>query len=213
VLISNSIGRQQAEKAALAGTLTQMGAAIFIVDASGSLCFSNDKADRMISQGDILRRSQSDFAAVDPYANTMLQRGLTAVRLCAREVRLGGVTIPLTQLHDERWLAHIVSLNSLPPQPSSCVTASAAAVLVRKASFNTAAALETLMSIYRLTAMEGRVLQAVVEIGGTPSIAVAFGISETTVKTHLRAVFDKTDVRRQADLVKLVASHASPFAE
>jgi DNA-binding CsgD family transcriptional regulator len=56
-----------------------------------------------------------------------------------------------------------------------------------------------------------RVLQAVVEIGGAPLAAEALGISETTVKTHLRNLFQKTDCRRQADLVKLVAGAASPF--
>jgi DNA-binding CsgD family transcriptional regulator len=52
----------------------------------------------------------------------------------------------------------------------------------------------------------------VVEIGGVPAMADSLGISETTVKTHLTSLFDKTGVRRQADLVRLVAAHASPFA-
>jgi hypothetical protein len=37
------------------------------------------------------------------------------------------------------------------------------------------------------------------------------GLSEGTVKTHLQHLFEKTAVRRQADLIKLVAAHASPF--
>jgi DNA-binding CsgD family transcriptional regulator len=71
--------------------------------------------------------------------------------------------------------------------------------------------LETVAKLYKLTAMEVRVLKAVVEIGGAPLAAEVLGISETTVKTHLRNLFQKTDCRRQADLVKLVAGYASPF--
>jgi DNA-binding CsgD family transcriptional regulator len=37
------------------------------------------------------------------------------------------------------------------------------------------------------------------------------GISETTVKTHLQRVFDKTGTNRQADLVKLVAGFLNPL--
>jgi DNA-binding CsgD family transcriptional regulator len=55
------------------------------------------------------------------------------------------------------------------------------------------------------------VLQAVVEVGGVPAVAETLGISVATVKTHLNHVFTKTGTIRQADLVKLVASHASPF--
>jgi DNA-binding CsgD family transcriptional regulator len=56
------------------------------------------------------------------------------------------------------------------------------------------------------------VLVAIVEIGGVPEVAPVLGISETTVKTHLQHVFEKTGVSRQADLVKLVAGFMSPLA-
>jgi DNA-binding CsgD family transcriptional regulator len=45
-----------------------------------------------------------------------------------------------------------------------------------------------------------------------PQIAHELGLAESTVKSHLRNLFDKTGVNRQADLVKLVAEHASPFS-
>jgi DNA-binding CsgD family transcriptional regulator len=38
------------------------------------------------------------------------------------------------------------------------------------------------------------------------------GIAESTVKTHLHRVFDKTGARRQADLVKLTAGFSNPLA-
>jgi DNA-binding CsgD family transcriptional regulator len=65
--------------------------------------------------------------------------------------------------------------------------------------------------LYRLTAAELRVLMAIVDIGGVPEVAPMLGISETTVKTHLQRVFEKTGTNRQADLVKLVAGFMSPL--
>jgi DNA-binding CsgD family transcriptional regulator len=65
---------------------------------------------------------------------------------------------------------------------------------------------------YKLTPAELRVLFAIVEIGGVPDVAVRLGIAETTVKTHLGRVFEKTGTSRQADLVKIVAGFSSPLS-
>ena len=59
---------------------------------------------------------------------------------------------------------------------------------------------------------EGRPLLAIVEVGGISETAATLGVAESTVKTHLHRLFAKTGATRQADLVKLVASYASPLA-
>jgi DNA-binding CsgD family transcriptional regulator len=46
-----------------------------------------------------------------------------------------------------------------------------------------------------------------------PEVAEALGIAETTMKTHLGRLYEKTGTHRQADLVKLVAGFSSPFAD
>ena len=42
-------------------------------------------------------------------------------------------------------------------------------------------------------------------------VAEDLGISETTVRSHLKHVFEKTGTKRQVDLVKLVAAFESPL--
>ena len=64
---------------------------------------------------------------------------------------------------------------------------------------------------FELTPAELRVLQSIVDVGGVPETAVALGIAETTVKTHLHRVFAKTGTSRQADLVKLAAGFSNPL--
>ncbi|HXQ05393.1 MAG TPA: helix-turn-helix transcriptional regulator, partial [Bradyrhizobium sp.] len=70
---------------------------------------------------------------------------------------------------------------------------------------------EVIARAYHLTPTELRVLLAIVDVGGVPESAVALGIAESTVKTHLGNLFMKTGARRQADLVKIVAGFASPL--
>ena len=65
---------------------------------------------------------------------------------------------------------------------------------------------------YKLTPTELRVLLAIVDVGGVPEVAIALGVAESTVKTHLGHLFEKTGVGRQADLVKIVAGFSTPLS-
>jgi DNA-binding CsgD family transcriptional regulator len=84
-------------------------------------------------------------------------------------------------------------------------------LFVRKAAIEAPSAPEIIGRSYNLTPTELRVLLAIVEVGGVPDVAVALGLAETTVKTHLGRVFVKTGASRQADLVKIVAGFATPL--
>jgi DNA-binding CsgD family transcriptional regulator len=60
-----------------------------------------------------------------------------------------------------------------------------------------------------LTPSELRVLFAIVEVGGVPEVADVLGISETTARTHVEHLFEKTGTSRQVDLLKLVAGYSN----
>jgi DNA-binding CsgD family transcriptional regulator len=55
------------------------------------------------------------------------------------------------------------------------------------------------------------VLAHIVEAGSVAEAAERLRISQTTVKTHLSRIFDKTGTARQADLVKLLAGFSGPL--
>lgn len=65
--------------------------------------------------------------------------------------------------------------------------------------------LQRLQQRYALTAAEAAVLDLLGQGLPVSDIAVARGVSPVTVRSHLRALFDKTGLRRQAALVRLVA--------
>jgi DNA-binding CsgD family transcriptional regulator len=66
--------------------------------------------------------------------------------------------------------------------------------------------LATIADACELTSSELRVLRAVTEIDGVTSIAAALGVSRTTIRTHLRNLFQKTGAKGQADLIRLVVA-------
>ncbi len=123
-----------------------------------------------------------------------------------------GVALPLTAHDGERYVAHVLPLTSGARRGAGITYTAVAAVFVRKAALETPSRPEVIGRTFKLTPMELRVLIAVVEVGGVPDVANALGVAETTIKTHVSRLFEKTGARRQADLIKLVAGFSTPLA-
>jgi DNA-binding CsgD family transcriptional regulator/uncharacterized protein YhfF len=62
---------------------------------------------------------------------------------------------------------------------------------------------------FQLTPAEARLAASLASGGSLSSVAETFGISKNTVRAQLQAVFDKTDTRRQSDLVRLLQATRS----
>ena len=78
------------------------------------------------------------------------------------------------------------------------------ALFVRKAALTVSSVPQAIGSAFKLTPTELRVLLAIVEVGGVPDVAIACGVADTTIRTHVGRLFEKMGVARQADLVKLM---------
>ncbi len=57
---------------------------------------------------------------------------------------------------------------------------------------------------YRLTMAELRVLSLMIDGGSVKSVSNDLGLSENTIKSHLKSLFAKTDTNRQQDLIRVV---------
>ena len=114
---------------------------------------------------------QDRTSAGEPYrgryarANRLLQEAIAATEGGQADISPKGVAISLSPSGSECWLAHVLPLTASARDQAGIPEAATAAVFVRKASLENPTALETVSKLYKLTAMEVRVLQAVVEIG------------------------------------------------
>jgi DNA-binding CsgD family transcriptional regulator len=209
--IGQLIGNHAAKIDALADTLGKVAAGVFMVDAEGRIGYANATGQAMLDRGDIVRTRRAALVAVDPEAARALRETIAAAA-AGGAIGIRGMSVPLGGSHPERWLAHVLPLTSGARQKASATYSSVAAVFVRKVTLALPSPLELLARLYRLTASEVRVLHGVVDIGNVPAIAKALGISQSTVRTHLHHVFEKTGTSSQSELVKLVAGAASPLA-
>ena len=100
--------------------------------------------------------------------------------------------------------SHVLPLTSGRRQQATYRSA-VAAVFIRKTAPNALSPLDGTAKRYKLSAGEVRVFDAVLKVNGVKAIAALLGLSQSTVKTHLQKVFQKTGTKRQSELVKLIA--------
>ena len=105
-------------------------------------------------------------------------------------------------------MAHVLPLTVGERRKAGTASGVVAAIFVRKVEFETVPPSEIIGKTYNLTPTELRVLLAIVNVGGVRQAAGDLGVADTTVKTHLARLFEKTGVSRQADLVRLVAGYS-----
>ena len=190
--------QQRAAAAAGAHAAQASGFALFAVDAAGRIAYANANAERLLAEGGCLvsRGGRIGAACSDDDAR---------LRQLVREVHASGcgISLALSGLRDP---ADAVLLNIAPLAPSRAGDLAGALVLItaraRRQPMRPSA--RALTETFGLSSAESAVALALCD-GKTPDEhAQASGVSVATVRTQLRAVFEKTQTRRQAETVRLL---------
>ena len=208
IVIGKVLLLRDAKTATLADALDSVAAALFLVDGQGRLTRSNATGQILIAEGSILRTAGGRLVVSDPVADQVLRDALAVAASGEAMPGQQGVAVPLGRSGGEWHVAHVLPGLSNAGRKVAAGGEAIATVLVRKASLATPSTPEIIATLYGLTPGELRVLLAVFESDGMSDLAEVLGISEPTVRTHLRRLFEKTGAKRQADLVKLVAGFA-----
>jgi DNA-binding CsgD family transcriptional regulator len=202
-----------AEVATFVDALDGLSTGMYLVDVEGRLIHGNAAGSAILAAGDILRSVGGRLVASD----TQVQRTLRDVFAAAGQgdaaLGIKGIAVPLIGKDGERYVAHALPLTSGARRRAGIDRVAAAALFVRRAALVASSTSQVIGETFKLTPTELRVLLAIVEVGGIPEVAAAFGVAATTVRTHVNRLFEKTGVTRQADLVKLVAGYATMVAE
>jgi DNA-binding CsgD family transcriptional regulator len=209
VLIARMFEFKVAEVATFVDTFDGLSTGMYLVDPEGRLIHANAAGSAILAASDILCSVGGRLVACD----TRVQRTLRDVFAAAGQgdaaVGVKGIAVPLIGKDGERYVAHALPLTSGARRRAGIVHVASAALFVRRATLMTSSTSQVIGETFRLTPTELRVLLAIVEVGGIPEVATAFGVAATTVRTHVNRLFEKTGATRQADLVKLVAGYAT----
>ncbi|MFG6490506.1 helix-turn-helix transcriptional regulator [Roseateles sp. BYS78W] len=185
------IGREAANAA---------GLALFGLDESGRIVHVNSHAETMLREAQHLMRRGAILQAAHDGDAARLRETLADVAVTGLARRLA-MTSRSGEPHS--CFLTIFALPAEAPLRSRLGTARVL-VMARSPGLAVLPATEQLVSLFGLTRAESAVALALAR-GRTPDeYAAEAGIGISTVRTHMRAVFDKTYTRRQADLVRLL---------
>jgi DNA-binding CsgD family transcriptional regulator/PAS domain-containing protein len=211
-LVRNAIDRKQTEIAAFAATLDGLSAGLFLADADGRIVHANAAGRDILRGDDFLRSVGGRLAARDTAIHQALRDLFATLDNGSASLGRRGIALPLVAGDGGQHVAHVLPLSQDIRRRAGLGASPVAAVFVRKAALDGAFPADVIGRTFRLTPAELRVLLAIVDVGGVPEVAAALGVAESTVKTHLGRLFEKTGASRQADLVKLVAGFSTPLA-
>lgn len=205
VLIARTIGTLRDEAAELAGALDRVSAGVILLSASGAVLRTNAAAAAMLERRVPLTQSGALLQLPGAAAQRVLMRALASAAKGDLAAGERGVSIPIAgdDAAAGDFIAHLLPLDQRRGAAIDAAGGAVAMLLVRSRASSHAAAVAALADRHALTMREREVVQALVDTGGIPMIADVLGIAQTTARTHMTNIFDKTGVRRQADLVKL----------
>lgn len=210
VTIARLFDGVRAQSVALTATFDAMTDAVWLLDASGVVLFGNAASRPLTVDGGPVARAGDRFAFRDGGATERLRAALRGME--------GGTAvgeIPVSSPGGQPFVAYLVSLASLVSKGRSVSVSSggaACAVFVRPIVADEMPPMQALAQLYGLTPREFQVFSGLLQFGSVPEVARNFGLSATTVRSHLQSIFDKTGVRSQSDLVRLAASSIPPVA-
>ena len=213
VLIGRALEDQRRRLADDAAVLDSLAAGMFLLGARGELDQANAAGEAMLKARSPLRLRNGCLEVTVPAANRALQATLAAGR--DGDVGLGGrgASIPVHsgEASDDEIVLHLLPLNAVRQHAINAADGAAFVLFARRIDRADSAAVAVFAERFGLTPKEAAVLQTMVEVGGVPQAADVLGLSATTVRTHVTGIFDKSGVRRQADVIRLLMEMKSPF--
>ena len=164
-----------------------------IIDQQGRVLVADEAARRRLVAAGTLQAGGGGerIDDGDPAMRRLIAQAVGRVDQRGRDGSLIRITAaPLREPVDDRWLSI--------DRPATILHVTTPDEAAREK-------LARLASEHGLTPAEAAVALEAENGDGRAAIAKRLGIQETTVRSHLSAIFDKTGVRRQAELVRLVS--------
>lgn len=192
----------QSGRHAATGALERLPLAVIFLDRRCRVIEMNSSARRIVEAGDGLMLERGVLVAFDTRAEVQLQQMIFgAAALDSGRLLQHGGALSLPRPEGRRPLSAMVA----PTGVTGIFPASRSArvvVLIEEPAHRTTDPLTAFAKDHKLSPAETGLAARLVGGMSLRQAAAALGVSENTVRSHLKRVFAKTGARRQAELVR-----------
>lgn len=195
----------------LAEALELLAMGVLTVSADLAVLFANAQARDTLARGDGLHRSGGRLALGDPALQQRLKAAVA--RTATGQANVEGAWFCVRRPSGAPPLTLVVAPAGTGRGTTAERPAGPAAIILvtDPASQERLPLAAHLEQRFGLTATEAAVARLAAMGRGMPYVAAALGVSLNTVRTHLKAVYGKTDVNQQAGLARLIAESFPPL--
>jgi DNA-binding CsgD family transcriptional regulator len=194
--------------ASLTRTLDRLETGVILTDAAARPLLANARATRILAERDGLSCTGAALAAAQPRVTQELRRavqlaGGTGAEVSEQRLRLDRPSgrAPLLLAVAPIWRLD----RSIAGLPSARV-----AVFITESDVSGAIDRTAVTDTFRLTQREADVALLLASGHDLIGVAAELGLTHSTVRSHLKRVFDKTDVHSQAALLALLRGFVAP---
>jgi DNA-binding NarL/FixJ family response regulator len=210
VAISDVLNLKTIRAEALEATLNALNSAVYLTDRHGRVVFMNEAAARQSKTSNALRIENNRLSAVDREARAALAKTIDEASVNETKMSTNDLTLGLPEGEQAGLVATVLPLVGGERRNISGSFAATAAIFVQDPFVAPPFPGEAFAKLYGLTPSELRVLLAVAPGLTVKDAAEVLGIGETTAKTHLQHIYEKTGTSKQTELLKLFMSSTPP---
>jgi DNA-binding CsgD family transcriptional regulator/PAS domain-containing protein len=210
VRISDALNLKTIRSEALEATLNALTSGVYLADSLSRIIYMNQAAERQVETGNVLRIENSHIAPIDREARAALARAIAETMADEAATPTGGFTLALPSARGAGLVATILPLFRGERRNLCGAFAAMAAIFVQDPVMVPPFPGEAFAKLYALTPSELRVLLAMAPGLSVKEAAEVLGIGETTAKTHLQHIYDKTGTSKQTELMHRFMSSTPP---
>ena len=188
--------------------LDSLGIAAILINRAGGHVLLNQTAQDALDEGIGLELTARGLRAVDPTDDGTFQQALRAA-LCEKEP-VGSRAMLINSGDDDRRL-HLVVSSRRHSSIISGETETSALIFLRVKEIVGEADKKLLQQLFSFTATEANLAVGLVKGLCLKDVESQLNIRHNTARAHLRSMFAKADVSRQAQLVSLLANSLVPL--
>ncbi len=190
--------------------LDALAVAVFIVSTGGHVRFANARAEALLSDGKLVRKSNGRLAALRPditgnALDLAIERGISG----DAGVGLAGIGVPLVSTDGTRAAAYVLPISG--GDLRGQMGEGYACVFIAQRGEQQPMAIEILRTVYDLTPMEAKIAYAT-SLGDSPeTIGQSHGTATDTIRSHLKHIYLKANVPDKTALAAQVHALIPPL--
>jgi DNA-binding CsgD family transcriptional regulator/PAS domain-containing protein len=208
--ISDLIGLHRFEVSALTALIDTLALGLIIVDGDARVLQANVPARSMLEKKSPVRLLKDRLTGRNAAITRQLQSAIAQAGAGALAMTSQSTGISLIGGATPSAVAHVLPLGTGEVR-SNLLFGAAAAVFIAGMETTPTAALDGIAATYGITPTEQRVLAEIARGVSIGQAAATLEMSVATARTHLKRIYAKLGVSRQAELVALVGRLVSPF--